>query len=310
MGLTSSGQSYKNSKGVPRAGMREHCTTLMGIGVLGFSLFIPAACAQERASDGPKVPNARSPLDEIQMAPARGEAPQWRKGGATNDTCLLPPLSMVRSEVVAAKALAVPARAKKEYMAACAALRKNKVDSAEKHLRKAVENYPQYPLAWTTLGQLLSVEKNYEQARSACSKASTIEHSYVPAYLCLADIAAREEVWEGVLQFSSQALQLDPSTTAAAYFYNAAANLKIHRLAEAEQSALRALAIDEKNSDPREHFLLAQIYEAKGDRPREISELREYLKFARNSEDIAYVKECLARLEKADPVHADSAACN
>jgi hypothetical protein len=80
-----------------------------------------------------------------------------------------------------------------------------------------------------------------------------------------------------VLQFSSKALQLDPITTAVAYLYYAAANLKIHRLPEAEQSALRALAIDKKNSNPREHFVLAQIYEAKGHRPREISELREYL---------------------------------
>jgi predicted Zn-dependent protease len=83
-----------------------------------------------------------------------------------------------------------------------------------------------------------------------------------------------------------------------AYEYNAAANLNLHNLPEAEKSALRGAEIDKSNIDPRLHFLLAQIYEAKGDRAGEAAQLREYLKFASDPNDVAMVKNYLADLDK------------
>lgn len=49
---------------------------------------------------------------------------------------------------------------------------------------------------------------------------------------------------------------------------------------------------------PRDSFLLAQIYEAKGDRANEAVQLREYLKYATDPGDVAMVKEYLAQLER------------
>jgi hypothetical protein len=49
------------------------------------------------------------------------------------------------------------------------------------------------------------------------------------------------------------------------------------------------------NNDPRVHFLLAQIYMAKRDRPD--ATLREYLKFATHPEDVAVVQKYLSQLE-------------
>jgi Tfp pilus assembly protein PilF len=76
------------------------------------------------------------------------------------------------------------------------------------------------------------------------------------------------------------------------------ANLNLHHLAEAEKNALRALEIDRTNSDPRVHFLLAQIYEAKKDPANEASQLREYLKYASTPQEVAMVQQALADLEK------------
>ncbi|MGH9640909.1 MAG: hypothetical protein ACRD3Q_00645 [Terriglobales bacterium] len=67
---------------------------------------------------------------------------------------------------------------------------------------------------------------------------------------------------------------------------------------EAEKSALKALEIDVRNSEPRLHFLLAQIYAAKGDRPNMVAQLREYLKYAKDPGDIAAVKSDLAKLDR------------
>ena len=218
---------------------------------------------------------------------------------AENDTCLLAPLTQVHSPTVAATHLQVPAKARKEYAEACAALKDKQTENVEKHLRKAVQEYPKYSAAWVTLGQVLAARQQTDEARSACAQGSTAESNYVPAYLCLADIAAREKAWDEVLKLSSRALELDPSTNAVAYEYHAAANLRIHKLEDAEKSALRALDIDKNNSEPRVHFVLAQIYEAKGDRANEVAQLREYLKFATSSDDAAMVKQYLSALEEA-----------
>jgi predicted Zn-dependent protease len=120
----------------------------------------------------------------------------------------------------------------------------------------------------------------------------------LPAYLCLADISARSQSWDKVLQLSRRALEIDPTNDMVAYEYNAAANLNLHNLPEAEKSALRGAEIDKSNIDPRLHFLLAQIYEAKGDRAGEAAQLREYLKFASDPNDVAMVKNYLADLDK------------
>ena len=124
------------------------------------------------------------------------------------------------------------------------------------------------------------------------------DSNYLPAYLCLADISAHSESWDKVLQLSTRALEIDPTNNAVAYDYNAAPNFHLHRLPEAERSALRAAEIDKSNADPRVHFLLAQIYEAKGDRESEAAQLREYLKYASDPNDLAMVRRYLSELEK------------
>ena len=83
-----------------------------------------------------------------------------------------------------------------------------------------------------------------------------------------------------------------------AYGLNAAANLSLHKLPEAEKSALKAAEIDKSHNDPRIYFLLAQIYEAKGDPTNEAAQLRQYLKFTTDPNDAAMVKAYLAELEK------------
>jgi hypothetical protein len=46
-----------------------------------------------------------------------------------------------------------------------------------------------------TLGQVLATQQRTDEARRACSQASTVDSKYVPAYLCLADIALRAHDW-------------------------------------------------------------------------------------------------------------------
>ena len=213
---------------------------------------------------------------------------------AKADNCFLPPLNGLQMLTTGVAELQVPVKTQHEFDEGCAALRGKKALDAELHLRKAVKQDTKFSAAWVLLGQVLESEQKMDEAHDACSKPAG--SSYLPAYLCLADISARAGNWDDVLKYSSLALEIDPSTAAPAYAYNAAAYFNLHNLPEAEKSALRALDIDRTNKDPRVHFLLAQIYEAKGDRANEAAQLREYLKYVTDPNDAEMVKKVLASL--------------
>ncbi len=239
-----------------------------------------------------------TPPSSLDLAQAHVVVDGNGKTVATNEyACFLPPLNSISAVTVGVVDLQVPWKPRAEYQSGCDALHKKKIADAEKHLRKAVEQDDKYAAAWVLLGQLLELQQKPEEARNACSKSLNASRTYVPAYLCLTDISARQEKWTDVLTFSAQLLDLDPTTNPVAYVYNATANLNLHQLAKAEKSALKALEIDVRNSEPRVHFLLAQIYVAKGERTNAAAQLREYLKFARDPDDVAVVKNNLARLD-------------
>lgn len=274
----------------------------------GLMLSVMPALAQHHPSPPPAPapppsptpaapPPPTNPWDQNELIQRNANKPAPSKI-ANNDNCFLPPLDGVLTARVGIADLQIPAKAQREYENGCAALRNNKRTEAERHLRKAVQQWPKYLAAWIVLGQVLEARHKIVEGHEACSQPLTTDSHYLPAYLCLADISAHSHDWDQVLQFSVRALAIDPTTVAVAYDYNAVANLNLHNLREAEKSALRAEEIDKNNTDPRVHFLLAQIYEAKGDRVGEAAQLREYLKYTSNPNDVAMVKHYLFELDQ------------
>ena len=284
----------------PRLALGFACALLFDVSALPLLAQKPSGPSSPPVPSSAPVPTAKGsadPFDQNNLLYGdKGNTAAQPNGDA--NVCFLPPLDAVRSPSVPVANLQAATKAKKEYAAACEALKGKKIDAAEAHLRKAVEREPNYPAAWVTLGQILAARQQTESARDACARALTGDPAYLPPYLCLTDIAARTQEWEETLKLSNRALQLEPADNFIAYGYNAAANMNLHKLPDAEKSALKALEIDKNNRDPRVHFLLAQIYEAKGDRAKEAVQLQEYLKFATDPADIAFVKQVLSELEK------------
>lgn len=273
------------------------CVVVWGIFVAPISAQQPQPGAP--ASDVSNLPRPiTDTLDRINIRNGPSDSQVDQKRIEKDESCLLPPLTLISSPTIGAEQLKIATKAKKEYHEACAALKKKRGADVEKHLRKAVQHSPKYSAAWVTLGQVLAVQQRTEEARSACLESSIADPNYVPAYLCLADIAAHAQAWGEVLKLSGRALELDPSQDALAYEYHAAASLNLHDLAAAEKSGLRALEIDRDHREPRVHFVLAQIYEAKGDTVNEATQLREYLRYANSPEDAAIVQPYLSKLEK------------
>ena len=278
-------------------------TLLQGIVFLGVS--ISSVRAQQQplagapASDVSNIPKpAVDTLERVTLRNGPSDAQPKEKGIARDESCLLPPLTLMSSPTVAVEQLQKTAKARNEYRQGCTALEKKSMADAEKHFRKALHECPQYAMAWVTLGQVFATRQRTDEARNACFQSSKVDPAYVPAYLCLADIAAHANAWDEVLKFSGRALELNPSSNAVAYEYHAAANLNLRNLAVAEKSGVRAAQIDREHREPRIHFVLAQIYEAKGDFENEAVQLREYLKYSDNVPDAAMVQQYLPNLER------------
>lgn len=256
----------------------------------------PSKAPSPPSSHDPGFPSATNPFDQNELIQRSYNKPVVSKIGKS-DNCFLPPLNGLGPATVGIADLQVPAKAQREHEDGCAALSSNKIIEAESYLRKAVKQWPKYSAAWIELGQILEAQQKTKEAHDACSQPLATDSNYLPAYLCLADIYGRSQSWDKVLQLSNRALEIDPDS-AVAYDYNAGANFNMHNLPAAERSALRAVEIDKSNADPRVHFLLAQIYEAKGDRAGEVAQLREYLKYAHDPTDVAMVKQYLSGLDK------------
>jgi tetratricopeptide (TPR) repeat protein len=311
LGKWSEGRDYPRRGGpaMPPSGVRR-CRSLatwrtwVAAAVVLSAFQVSPLAAQQSRPDTPGAPASdvsnipKSITDTLDRVSVRTPNPQARQQTVVKDeTCLLAPLTLVASPTIAAGQLRIKAKARNEYEQACKDLKSNQAADGEKHLRKALQHDSKYAAGWVTLGQVLAAQQRPDEALNACLQGSVADASYVPAYLCLADMAARARQWDQVLKTSERALQLDPVNNALAYEYHAAANLNVHNLAAAEKSALRAAEIDKDHRDPRAYFILAQIYEAKGDSANEAAQLREYLKYARSPGDIAAVRQYLSKLE-------------
>jgi tetratricopeptide (TPR) repeat protein len=219
----------------------------------------------------------------------------------TDESCLMWIVVRTPAPTVSVAALQVPAKAKGEFGKACSDVKGKKFANAEGHLRKAVEEYPQYAAAWVLLGQVLEAGNQTEEAQSACSQASHVDPAYAPAYLCLADLSAQRKEWNETLNLTDRALALDPVQNVYGCFYSAMAQFHLDLVPEAEKNALRAIEADHEHRVPKAHLLLAQIYEGNNDFRGAASQLRIYLKAAPNSPESAGARKSLAELESKIP---------
>jgi tetratricopeptide (TPR) repeat protein len=214
-----------------------------------------------------------------------------------DETCLPWALAEMRGATVSVMRLQVPDKARSEYEKACSDFRKKKFAEAEEHIRGAIEKYSNYVAAWVMMGQVLEAEQQADKAHDACSHASTADPTYLPPYICLAELDAKSGHWDELLNVTNMALGLNPVGDVYAYFYRSMAFFNMNKLPEAERSALTAEGIDREHHQPSVHYLLAQIYEAKGDIASAAAELKQFLKFNQDKLRTDEAKHYLAKLE-------------
>lgn len=217
------------------------------------------------------------------------------------ESCFPWKLSGARPATVSVARLKVPSNAKDEYEKACDASSSHKFAEAEERARSAIDKFHDYSAAWVMLGVILEEERKSQEAGDACSHAAAIDATYLPAYLCGAEVSARNRQWDEVLVAADRALGLKSEGDLYAYYYRAMADLHRGNIAEAKESALQAIAMDANHDEPSLYFLLAQIYVRQGDSANAIVQLQQFLKHPtdRPREDAA--RQLLARLESQQP---------
>lgn len=284
--------------------------------VLFLTLTAPLFAQKGGGTGGGGGKSSGAPISPVGMTPSANVRPQdeWtfynipktitgetQKSTTGPPRCFHWPVSGTISGRVSTTQLEVPEKAYKDFDDACSEVADKKLSKAQEHLEKAVQAYPKYAAAWVLLGQVQRDQQQAEAASRSCQKALVVDSGYLAPYLCLADLAARANQWDQVAALTNQVLAQHPVKSPGAYYYNSLANLNLRQLADAEKSGLRAAEEGMTEQKVQAHWLLARIYELKGDRSAEATELREYLKLAPHSSDTEIAKKILQQIEGQGP---------
>ncbi len=237
------------------------------------------------------------PAQPLGMQPLIPDTPLPKPQMTEDESCMPWALSQIRGATVSVVRLEVPDKARSEYDKACGDFHKKKMADAEQHVRSAIEKYSNYVAAWVMLGQVLAAQQEADKAHEACSKANATDPTYLPPYLCLAELDAKAGNWEEILNVTKMALGLNPVGDVYANFYRAMAFFNLNKLPEAEKSALQAEGIDMDHKQAPVHYLLAQIYDAKGDVASAMAEVKQFLKLNQDKQKTEEAKQYLAKLE-------------
>jgi tetratricopeptide (TPR) repeat protein len=273
----------------------------LAVCVFLFSLPACALPAQQSSSSSGATPGwpMHDSSPQHGLPDAVGTAPQ--KTSQNIGSCLLWTVVEAPANTVSAVALQIPGKARAEYEKGCGDLRDGKFESAENHLRKAIQIYPKYADALVLLGQLLAAHNRVDDAVGLCSQASSVDPEFVPAYLCLADTSGQLRHWNQTEEFADHALKLNPVQNLYGHFYLAVAQFHLSQFSGAEKNALQTIDDDHQHRLPQAHLLLAQIYGNRNDLKNVASQLRAYLQVAPKSPDAPNVRKRLEDIESQIP---------
>ncbi|MBI5084007.1 MAG: tetratricopeptide repeat protein [Acidobacteria bacterium] len=191
-----------------------------------------------------------------------------------------------------------PKDAKKAFEKGVELNKKKKYADAEPQLRKAVELYPKYALAWYELGKSLDMQKKPVEAKQAFEESIAADAKFVSPHLELLQQAVTSRDWNLIAERSDTVLKLNPFNFPNVWFMNGAAYYNLKKLDVAEKSAREAVKLDTQHRNPRAAQLLGYILSDKGDYPGALEQMRGYLSFAPLAPDVDTIRKQVAELER------------
>jgi tetratricopeptide (TPR) repeat protein len=199
---------------------------------------------------------------------------------------------------VSMTSMMAPKDAKKAYDKGLEALKKKKVEEAEKEFQKAVMVYPKYADAWYRLGVIQMDRKEAETARSSFTQAIAADPKLVTPYVNMAILDAQNGKWKEVAESTGKAIRLDPVDFPVAFYFDSLANYNLQHFEAAEKSARQLQKLDTGHRFPIVDRILASVLADRKDYSGAAQQMRDYLKVAGTAKDADEVRGQLQQLEK------------
>ena len=187
-------------------------------------------------------------------------------------------LEHVGGSTVSFNTLAAPRKARKAYREADLELKKQQGDvrKAIRHLKEAIELYPEFAAAWYLLGRCHHALRDRETAREHFRKAAGADPKYLRPYMFLAMMAVRDESWEDVARNCDHVIDLNPHIMRAQYF-SAVANLQLGRLDRALKSISAVRESGSRRYLAGSHYVRGAILAQKRDFAGAAREFRNFI---------------------------------
>jgi hypothetical protein len=193
-----------------------------------------------------------------------------------------------------------PADAIKEFEKAHSDETEKHLDSARRHLQKAVSIDPQFAEAWYQLGKLEETDKP-EDAWNAYSKSAAADPKYIPPYERIAALAALQKKWQDVVDATGRALELNPAGTPQIWYFSAVGNFNLGNESVAETAAKTSMSMDPSHVAPNTEQLLAVMLASRGAYKEALDHLRHCLTYTPPGPNADLMKQQVAQLEKLVP---------
>lgn len=188
----------------------------------------------------------------------------------------------------------VPSRAKKEFEKASAAARRGLTEGAIAHLKKAIEIYPQFVMAYNDLGvQLLSLGR-LDEAREALERAVSLDRTGFNPALNLGIVLVHLHRFAEANEMLMRALKEQPNSAAARLY----SGLAFKGLNQNESAEREFKAAYERGG--AEYgvalFYLGQLCLSQGNRNLALQYFERYLTEVPNAANADQVRQTIARL--------------
>ena len=225
-------------------------------------------------------------------------------GPANVGTLTLHRMAHVEGLTISATTAQAPRKARKYYDKGRELEEKANWDAALGYFQKAVAEYPLYAVAWLEMGRVQAQKGDTTGARQSLQRALAADSKFVSPYHELAEIGAREEKWQEVVDATDQLLKLNPLNFPHDWWLNAVGYYNVQNFDAAAKSATRGIEIDTQHEIPRLEYLLGMALVQKHEFASGVEHMRNYIRLAPDALDVNLVR------KQADDVERLSAQAN
>ena len=210
-------------------------------------------------------------------------------------------LAHVEGTSISVTSALAPSGARKALEKGREAEKNKKWEQAAQALRKAVQIYPKYAVAWFELGRVQMVKNDAAAAKLSFQQALAADAKYVPPYQGLAELAFQSKQWPEVVHFTEQMVALNPVSFPVAYFFNAVANYYVPNLEAAEKSARQGIKVDSEHQIAKLNYVLGIVLLKKQDYQQAAFYFHQYLRFTTEAAEQEATNRQLAEIARLNP---------